>query len=132
MRTPKIEALHRLIDWLNSRFDTKKEYMVKLGLDNSNLNTNSWLAGFIEADGNFYCGFKLNVVGIAEELKSYMRISQKRLYGNNSEIMKNNNSNFLIMNKIREFLDIKKVNEIQRNKGTYLGASPPMKLEPLK
>lgn len=60
MRTPKIEALHRLIDWLNSRSDLKVENILKLGLDNSHLNSNPWLSGFIEADGNFYCSFKLN------------------------------------------------------------------------
>ena len=32
----------------------------KLGLDNSSLGDNPWLAGFIEADGKFYCGFDLN------------------------------------------------------------------------
>lgn len=29
--------------------------MIKLGLDNSPMGNNPWLAGFIEADGNFYC-----------------------------------------------------------------------------
>lgn len=52
MRTPKIEALHRLIDWLNARLDGKSK-IPKLGLDHSSLANNPWLAGFIEADGNF-------------------------------------------------------------------------------
>jgi len=125
MRTPKIEALHRLIDWLNSRSKLKIDYnyINKLDLDNSNLNNNPWLSGFIEADGNFYCGFKINDKGIAAELKSYMRISQKRLYSNNSKIMTNKNSNFLIMVKIKEFLDIKKVTEIKRIKENYVELS---------
>lgn len=50
MRTPKIYALHRLIDWLNSRFDLDIERKNK---DLSNINSNSWLAGFIDADGHF-------------------------------------------------------------------------------
>lgn len=48
MRTPKIKALHRLIDWLNARLDEKSK-IVKLGLDNSSKGNNPWLTGFIEA-----------------------------------------------------------------------------------
>lgn len=70
MRTPKIEALHRLIDWLNARSNQISK-ISKLGLDNSSLGDNPWLAGFIEADGNFYCSFNLNSNGIAEVVKSY-------------------------------------------------------------
>jgi len=52
MRTPKIEALHNLIDWLNAR--PKDGFkLIKLGLDYTSLGNNPWLAGFIEADGNF-------------------------------------------------------------------------------
>jgi hypothetical protein len=65
----------------------------------------------------------LNEEGIAEELKSYMRISQKRLYSNKSNILKKNNSNFFIIEKIKEFLQIKKVTEIKRNKETYVELS---------
>lgn len=52
-----------------------------------------------------------------------MRISQKRLYSNNSEIQINYRSNFLIMEKIKEFLEIKKVTEIKRNKNNYVELS---------
>lgn len=128
MRTPKIEALHRMIDWLNSKSLLKLENIPKLGLDNSNLENNPWLSGFIEAVGNFYCGFKLNANNIAEELKSYIRISQKRFYNNNSNI--SDNSNFFIMDKIKEFLDIKKVTEIKRNKENFIDYL--LKLEQVK
>jgi hypothetical protein len=50
MRTPKIYALHRLIDWLNDKLNLTIE---KKGLDISSINHNSWLAGFIDADGHF-------------------------------------------------------------------------------
>lgn len=39
MRTPKIEALYRLIDWLNAKYKDKPE-IVKLGLDPSELGSN--------------------------------------------------------------------------------------------
>jgi len=50
MRTPKILALYRLIDWLNIRFDLN---IIKKDKDTSNIDSNSWFAGFIDADGHF-------------------------------------------------------------------------------
>jgi len=119
MRTPKIEALHRLINWLNVKsIDNKK--LPKLGLDNSPLGNNPWLAGFIESDGNFYVGFELNPKGIAKIVKCYMRISQKKSYKLNFKISEDKNSNLEIMEKIKEFLNVKNVNEIKRVKNNYV------------
>lgn len=49
MRTPKIEALHRIIDWLNARSIYLKlpsqnipELLTKLTLDTSPLGDNPW------------------------------------------------------------------------------------------
>lgn len=60
MRTPKIEALHRLIEWFNH----KHNYNIPLlGIDTSNLSQNAWLAGFLDADCNFYFNYGLNKNG---------------------------------------------------------------------
>ena len=116
MRTPKIEALYRLIDWLNKN---RNSNITKLPLDNSPLSDNAWLSGFIEADGNFYSSF--NVKGIAEGLRHYMKISQKSIYNDkNSNILTENNTNLNIMETIREFLKVKNVYEIKRTKEKYL------------
>jgi hypothetical protein len=48
-----------------------------------------------------------------------MRVTQKQSYKKTTTISKNN-SNFHIMDKIREFLDVKIVTEIQRNKPNYM------------
>jgi hypothetical protein len=46
MRTPKIEALHRMIDWLNAKSTSSKlslnksSRLIKLGLDTSSLGDN--------------------------------------------------------------------------------------------
>lgn len=119
MRTPKIEALYRLIDWLNARDNAK---IVKLGLDSSSLGDNPWLTGFIEADGSFHCGFDLNANGIASRVKCYMTLSQKQLYKAelDSGLAEKENSNFYIMKNIQEFLDVKTVNEIKRIKQDYI------------
>jgi hypothetical protein len=52
-----------------------------------------------------------------------MRISQKQIYKITSDISKENNSNFQIMEKIRVFLDVKNVNEIKRIKDNYVELS---------
>ncbi|KAJ2996084.1 hypothetical protein HDV02_000184 [Globomyces sp. JEL0801] len=49
-RTPKIEALHKLINHFNALDSIS---IPLLPIDSSPLNTNSWLAGFIDADGHF-------------------------------------------------------------------------------
>lgn len=127
MRTPKIEALHRMIDWLNARstsnLELNNQNIIKLGLDVSPLGNNPWLSGFIEADGNFYGLFSINSVGIADGLSHYMRISQKTTYSNNPAISKENCSNLHIMEKIREFLDVKVVSEIKRTKENFVELS---------
>lgn len=50
MRTPKIEALHRAINWFNT-FENLN--LTCLGLDKSPINSNAWLAGFSDGDANF-------------------------------------------------------------------------------
>ena len=126
MRTPKIEALWRLIDWFNARSSSFRDINLanepqipKLGLDSSSLGNNPWLAGFIEADGHFYCGFDLNEEGLAVKVRCYMAISQRQLYKSSSDKLIDN-SNFNFMKSIQEFLDIKTVNEIKRVKENYL------------
>jgi len=51
MRTPKIDQLAKLIEWINKNH---LKNINLLPLDYSNLLNNSWLAGFIDADGSFY------------------------------------------------------------------------------
>jgi len=49
-RTPKILALYKAIDNLNK---WRNANIVKLPLDTSSLDSNAWLAGFIDTDGHF-------------------------------------------------------------------------------
>jgi hypothetical protein len=112
MRTPKIVALHNIIDWFNFRLK-EKDKIFKLDLNKSSLEDNPWLSGFIEADGNFFCSFDLDSNGIAKIIKTYMRISQKQIHD------KDNLSNTEIMNKIKDFLKIKNVIIISRIKEDY-------------
>lgn len=47
MRTPKIEALHRL----NSNYNTN---IPLLAIDTTSFNNSSWLSGILDADGSFF------------------------------------------------------------------------------
>jgi LAGLIDADG endonuclease len=95
MRTPKINNLYLLIDWLNNRF--KGLNIKKHSWDKSMLSTNSWLAGFIDADGHFFaniskksisCGFELvqssidkqgfSKIGIMEILAQYLKVKLRK------------------------------------------------------
>lgn len=104
MRTPKIEALHRIIQWFNN---DNSDYKIKpLYLDTSPLNKNSWLVGFIEADGNFYLNWKLSEKLHNENIISviyYLRLSQRQIYNRKID-PKIKICNFDIMFKINEFL----------------------------
>ena len=118
MRTPKIEALHRLIDWLNA-WTTDGFKIYNLGLDNSWLGSNPWLSGFIESDGKFYCEFNLKSEEIATIIKGYMRVSPKQSYKSTTTISKINEI-FYKMVWGKGLLDVKNVTEIQRNKPNYM------------
>lgn len=50
MKTNKIYALHRLIDWYN---EYKNTSFYKKELNTDSMSDNAWLSGFIEADGHF-------------------------------------------------------------------------------
>ena len=91
-RTPKIDQLHQLIDWLNKNHSTD---LKKLPLDNSSLNNNSWLAGFIDADGCFYIRNSL------KQIICKFNLEQRMIYP------KTNESYELILSKICLLLNVK-------------------------
>lgn len=92
MRTPKIEALHRLINWLNKYHNTTFPI---LPLDSSNLLSNSWLAGLTDADGYFQVTSHKNINGIISNFKIFYRLELTKSYNNSM-------SYFNIMSKIAE------------------------------
>lgn len=118
-RTPKIEALHRLIDWFNAR-PNQKVPMLKLGLDTSNISNNAWLSGFLEADGNFYSSISVNSLGIANSIRYYMRISQRAEYLRKNDETQTKVSYLPIMTEIANFLSVSNVTSINRNKPNYI------------
>ena len=106
MRTPKIEALHRAIHWINENDDS---YIPCLGLDLSPIESNSWLAGFTDADGNFSITLsdrKKNGQFLRTSVQTFFRIEIKQNTSKEVTPDQGGNSFFFISNKIAEFLTV--------------------------
>jgi len=114
MRTPKIEALHRMINWFNLK---NNQNFPLLGLDNTPLKNSSWLAGFLEADASFYLNWKLNAKGMPINIIYYLRISQKQTY--NRKVDPTINISNLPQMELIAALFKNKVRIIEREKATY-------------
>ena len=93
MRTPKIISFHRLIDWLNYRFKINIE---KLNIDNSFIDSNSWLSGFIDADGHF--SVRTTIKSIYPKIECKFELSQRQLDHNKQ-------SNYSFLNIIANYLN---------------------------
>ena len=92
-RTPKIDQLYKLIDWINIKEPSIN--IPKLPLDNSSLDSNSWLTGFIDSDGNFYIRFSL------KQISCKFSLEQRMIYPKTKISYK------LILEKIAIFLNAK-------------------------
>lgn len=106
MRTPKIEALHRAISWINEKDNSFIPY---LGLDTSSLDSNSWLAGFTDADGNFSITIydrKKDSKVLRTNAQTFFRIEVKQNYSRDVPADKGGASYFSIMTKIAEFFSV--------------------------
>jgi len=112
MRTPKIEALHRLITYLNK--DGRFPQIVPLGLDTSPLDSNDWLAGLLDADCSLQITYLLNPSNIAYDVDLSMRLSQRQDYHRSSDLDTSYSS---IMSIIAEFFNVSMLS-YERNRST--------------
>jgi len=116
MRTPKLEALHRTIAWFN-KFDYRS--INCLSLDNSPINSNSWLAGFSDGDANFSITLtdrkkKANVT--SKRVQTFFRIELRQNYHRGEA---GASSYFIILSLIAEYLNVN-VYSRTRQKGDKL------------
>ena len=93
MRTPKIYALYKLIDWLNIKYVDK--CIPLKPLNNSPINSNAWLSGFIDADGHF--SVRTTTTTKYSRVECKFELSQR-------QIDHNNRSNLNIMEIIANLL----------------------------
>jgi hypothetical protein len=110
-RTPKIDQLYKLIDWMNKNHSMN---IPKLSLDNSPLFNNSWLAGYIDADGHFYIRYSL------KQIQCKFSLEQRMIYPKTQESFKP------ILDQICLFLNIKL---IIRNRLNYKNSYYIIKIE---
>lgn len=110
-RTNKYKRLWLLIDWFNSRdidnyglenqeLLVKYLYLDKKGIDQSDILSNAWLSGFLEADSNFHVAHRSIKNSTSYHTSIYMRLSQ-------AELNHWGDDNKEIMEKIANALNIK-------------------------
>ena len=106
MRTPKIEALHRAISWINERDGSS---IPLLGIDLSPLDSNNWLAGFTDADGCFgitVYDTKKNGVFLRTRVQTSFRIEVKQSYSRDVSYDQGGSSYFNILSEIASFFTV--------------------------
>lgn len=106
MRTPKIEALHRSINWYN---DNMSMEIIPLDLDSSPIDSNSWLAGFTDGDGNFSINLtdrKKKGVVTSKRVQAFFRIELRQNYHREVSIQQGGTSYFEILDKIARYLTV--------------------------
>lgn len=108
MRTPKINSLYKLIDWLNNK-DPKLK-ISKLPLSSNPLNSDAWLSGMIESDGHFSVRTTIKEKGKYPKIECKFELSQRQI-----DHLGFNNKEFLI--NIAKFLktSLKNIRENTKN-----------------
>lgn len=97
LKTPKINQLYLLIDWLNKNHALT---IPKLPLNSCSLVNSNWFAGFVDADGSFSIQHTKKENGaLKNKVSCRLRIEQRMVEP------KTNVSYFSILNEISKFLD---------------------------
>ena len=118
MRTPKIEALNRTINWLNdyislnnnSKLPSTKLILSQIknieikGLDNSPIDSNPWLSGFTDADGNFSINIHKRTNRNSIRVQLFYRLEIRQVYHRLTPAGEQV-SFFAIMSKIATYLN---------------------------
>jgi hypothetical protein len=118
MRTPKIEALNNTIDWLNNYIINNNnvlpssiEILNKISileskpLDSSPIDSNAWLSGFTDADGNFSINIHKRTNKNSTRVQLYYRLENNQNY-HKLDTEGNKVSFFPIMSKIGLYLGV--------------------------
>lgn len=93
MKTPKINSLYKLIDWINIK--DPKLNIIKLPLNDNLLGKDAWLSGMIESDGHF--SVRTTITGKYPKIECKFEFSQSRKnhLGYSNELFMDNIANFL-------------------------------------
>ncbi len=93
MKTPKINSLFNLIDWLNKK--NPELNLIKLPLNTKSLSEDAWLSGMIEGDGHF--SVRSTLTGKYPKIECRFELSQRQNdhLGFNNKLFLDNISMFL-------------------------------------
>jgi hypothetical protein len=107
-RTSKIQALYKAIDNLNK---WRGANLVKLPLDNSSIDSNAWLSGFIDTDGHF----SIKLTGIYGSDDSVIRGRVQCVFSiNQSELNRvTGESNVPFMTALAKFFQVNLLHKIE-------------------
>lgn len=116
MRTPKIEALHRAINWFNEFYNYSIDC---LGLDLSPIDRNAWLAGFTDGDGNFSITLtnrkkKGNIT--RKRIQTFFRLELRQTYHRDVSVEQGGTSYFAILSKIATYLGVNLLSRTREQK----------------
>jgi len=106
MRTPKIEALYRAIKWYNDFYNMDIKL---LDLDKSPINSNAWLAGFSDGDGNFSINLtdrKKKGTITTKRVQAFFRLELRQNYHRNSLVNQVGISYFDVLDIIARYLGV--------------------------
>jgi hypothetical protein len=92
MKTPKVNSLYRLIDWLNNKNPSLNLH--KLPLNNDSLSSSAWLSGMIESDGHFSVRTTMTSKYPKIECKFELSQRQKDHLGYNNKLFLDNIAHF--------------------------------------
>lgn len=109
MKTPKINSLYNLIDWLNNK--NPQLNLIKLPLNTFSLSKDAWLTGFIESDGHF--SVRTTMTGKYPKIECKFEL--RKLY-----LEDTSDSGHLIMKQIANYLEIKDYSFKQTKTSNYL------------
>lgn len=97
LRTPKVDQVYKLIDWLNINHNTN---IAKLPLNTNKIENDAWLSGFIDSDGSFSVQHtKLENGAKKRKISCRLRIEQRMFYPITKE------SYFQVLTDIANFLN---------------------------
>ena len=116
MRTPKIEALYRAIKWYNLYSHTNIELK---GIDESSIDSNAWLAGFSDGDGNFSINLvdrKKKGLITTKRVQAFFRIELRQTYHRDISLEQGGTSYFNILNIIARYLGVNLYSRSRENK----------------
>jgi hypothetical protein len=120
MRTPKYEVLYRAINWYNNYIVKNKDsklpitknllsliYPINcLPLDESAIDSNNWLSGFTDADGNFSINIHQRKNKNTSRVQPFFRLEVRQNYNTKDIIIGDTLSYYFIMSKIANYFGV--------------------------